>query len=43
METTRDRIIEVSEIGEEGCGPIMRSGEIADAAMDAIVEDNPGK
>jgi toluene monooxygenase system protein D len=43
MDMTAGRIIEVTEIGEEGCGPILRTGEIADAAMDAIAEDNPDK
>jgi len=43
METTDSRIIEVSEISEEGCGPILRCGEVAYAALEAIAEDNPGK
>lgn len=43
MESAVDRIVEVNEISEDGCGPILRSGEVADAAMDAIAEDNPGK
>lgn len=43
MDLVEDRILVVEEIGEEGCGPILRSGEIADAVLDAIVDDNPDK
>lgn len=43
METFDDRVILVEEINEEGCGPILRSGEIAEAALDAILDDNPDK
>ncbi len=28
---------------ENGVGPILRAGEIADAAISAIQDDNPGK
>ncbi len=37
------QIIETDSISEEGVGPILRFGEIADAAIDAIADDNPGK
>lgn len=35
--------ISTETVDPDGVGPILRSGEIADAAIDAIVEDNPGK
>jgi toluene monooxygenase system protein D len=41
MQTTTDRI-EWTETPEyDAVGPILRSGEIADAVIDAISEDNP--
>ena len=43
MNPVENRILEVEEIGDEGCGPILRTGEIADAALDALAEDNPEK
>ncbi len=35
--------IATETVDPDGVGPIMRTGEIADAAIDAIVEDNPDK
>jgi toluene monooxygenase system protein D len=43
MEANDSQIVEVSEISAEGCGPILRRGEVADAVLDAIADDNPGK
>lgn len=36
-------VIETDTISEDGVGPILRTGEIADAAIGAIADDNPGK
>ncbi len=41
--TVTDRIIETDTVSEEGVGPILRTGEVADAAIDAIADDNPGR
>jgi MmoB/DmpM family len=41
--TIANKIIETDTISEEGVGPILRVGEVAAAAVDAIAEDNPGK
>jgi hypothetical protein len=36
-------IVETDTVSEECVGPILRVGEVADAAIDAIADDNPGK
>lgn len=36
-------IVETDAVSEECVGPILRAGEVADAAIDAIADDNPGK
>jgi MmoB/DmpM family len=41
--TFENRIVETDTISEEGVGPILRVGEVAAAAVDAIADDNPGK
>jgi toluene monooxygenase system protein D len=38
-----EQIVQTMEVGPEAVGPIIRAGEIAEAAIDAIAEDNPGK
>jgi MmoB/DmpM family len=37
------RVVETDSVSEDGVGPILRAGEIADAVIEAIAEDNPGK
>ena len=41
--TAEEQIIEADDAGPEAVGPIIRSGEIAEAVIDAIAEDNPGR
>jgi hypothetical protein len=36
-------IVETDTVSGECVGPILRVGEVADAAIDAIADDNPGK
>lgn len=36
-------IVETDSVSEEGVGPILRTGKVADAVIDAIAEDNPDK
>ncbi len=42
-ETIPDRLVETRDVVENGVGPILRKGEIAEAAIDAILDDNPDK
>jgi toluene monooxygenase system protein D len=41
--TSEEQIIQADDVGPEAVGPIIRSGEIAEAVIDAIAEDNPGR
>jgi toluene monooxygenase system protein D len=41
--TIDEQIVQTNDVGPEAVGPIIRAGEIAEAAIDAIAEDNPGK
>jgi len=41
--TAEEQIIQADDAGPEAVGPIIRSGEIAEAVIDAIAEDNPGR
>lgn len=41
--TQPNDIVEKDAVNEECVGPILRAGEVADAAIDAIADDNPGK
>jgi toluene monooxygenase system protein D len=41
--TKEDQIIQTEDAGPDAVGPIVRSGEIAEAVIDAIAEDNPGR
>jgi toluene monooxygenase system protein D len=41
--TLEEQIVQTESVGPEAVGPIIRAGEIAEAAIDAIAEDNPGK
>jgi len=37
------QIIQAEDTGPDAVGPIIRAGEIAEAVIDAIAEDNPGR
>ena len=37
------RIVERADVMAHGVGPILRAGEIADAVIEAISEDNPDR
>ena len=41
--TSDQQIVQANDVGPDAVGPIFRSGEIAEAAIDAIAEDNPGQ
>lgn len=41
--TSASNIVQIDALGEEAVGPILRAGEVADAVIDAIADDNPGK
>lgn len=41
MDTTTDRIVWTESVEYDAVGPILRTGEIADAVIDAVCEDNP--
>lgn len=38
-----EQVVMVDQLGDDAVGPILRNGEIAEAAIDAICEDNPDK
>jgi hypothetical protein len=38
-----EQIIETDIVGPDAVGPIMRTGEIAEAVIGAMAEDNPGR
>ncbi|HSV53676.1 MAG TPA: MmoB/DmpM family protein [Burkholderiaceae bacterium] len=40
---TSERVFMTEVLEYDAVGPIMRSGEIADAVIDAVAEDNPGR
>lgn len=40
---TVEQVVYVDQVSEEAVGPILRAGEVAEAAIDAICEDNPDK
>jgi toluene monooxygenase system protein D len=41
--SSEEQIVQAQDVGPDAVGPIFRSGEIAEAAIDAIAEDNPGQ
>ena len=41
--TTAERVFMTDAVAYDAVGPIMRSGEIAEAVIDAVEEDNPGR
>lgn len=42
MDTPTDRIVWTDAVDIDAVGPILRAGEIAEAVIDAVCEDNPG-
>jgi toluene monooxygenase system protein D len=40
--SSEEQIVHAQDVGPDAVGPIFRSGEIAEAAIGAIAEDNPG-
>ncbi|HSV35775.1 MmoB/DmpM family protein [Ramlibacter sp. WS9] len=40
---TTERVFMTDAVEYDAVGPIMRSGDIADAVIDAVAEDNPGR
>lgn len=38
-----EQIIETDKAGPDAVGPILRTGEIAEAVIGAMAEDNPGR
>ena len=40
---TTDRVFMTEAVEYDAVGPVMRSGEIADAVIDAVADDNPGR
>ncbi|HSV78529.1 MAG TPA: MmoB/DmpM family protein [Ramlibacter sp.] len=40
---TTERVYMTDAVEYDAVGPIMRSGDIADAVIDAVAEDNPGR
>ena len=41
--TTTERVFMTEAIAYDAVGPILRNGEIAEAVIDAIEADNPGR
>lgn len=42
MQEAIERVIWTDTVPTDAVGPIMRSGEVADAVIAAVAEDNPG-
>ena len=40
---TTDRVFMTEVVEYDAVGPVMRSGDIADAVIDAVADDNPGR
>jgi len=40
---TGNRVLMSDAVAYDAVGPVMRSGEIAEAVIDAVAEDNPGR
>ena len=40
---TTHRVFMTEAVEYDAVGPVMRSGEIADAVIDAVADDNPGR
>jgi hypothetical protein len=40
---TETRVFMSESVAYDGVGPILRSGDLADAVIDAVEEDNPDK
>ncbi len=41
--TTTSRIVMTETVGYDSVGPTMRSGDVAEAVIEAIEQDNPGQ
>jgi toluene monooxygenase system protein D len=40
---TTERVFMTDAIAYDAVGPVMRSGDIANAVIDAVADDNPGR